>query len=137
MGSDTFTGSCLCGSVQYTIEGEAGNFFHCHCSRCRRSTGTGHASNLFVKTEGIDWSGDESLRRFFKLPEAKRFGRAFCGNCGSVIPAYIPDPGVALIPAGTLTSDNDIKPTARIFCDSRTNWSCHDDVPEFENYPTK
>jgi len=25
------TGSCLCGSVQYEIHGEADRFYHCHC----------------------------------------------------------------------------------------------------------
>ena len=45
----TLTGSCLCGAVKYAATGVATRFLHCHCSRCRKATGTGHASNLFLQ----------------------------------------------------------------------------------------
>lgn len=45
----TLTGSCLCGAVKYEATGVATRFLHCHCSRCRKATGTGHASNLFLQ----------------------------------------------------------------------------------------
>jgi hypothetical protein len=59
------TGGCVCGAVTWEIDGEPARFFHCHCSRCRRTTGTGHASNLIVPiTEEIRWTGSNSLPTF-------------------------------------------------------------------------
>ncbi len=46
MTTTTLRGSCLCGAVHYEAVGEVRRFLHCHCSRCRKATGTGHASNL-------------------------------------------------------------------------------------------
>ena len=33
-------GTCLCGAVRYTIDGELSSLSHCHCSMCRKSQGT-------------------------------------------------------------------------------------------------
>ncbi len=137
MAEETYTGSCLCGALRYEVHGEPGNFMLCHCSRCRKSTGSGNASNLFVISDSVQWEGDESLYRSFNLPEAKRFGRSFCTNCGGPLPSYIPQANVAMIPAGTLDQDIEAKPTARIFCDSRVSWSKNEGTPEFDQYPTK
>ena len=49
MTQTTLSGSCLCGAVRYEATGEPKRFVHCHCSRCRKATGTGHASNLFLQ----------------------------------------------------------------------------------------
>ena len=56
-----FEGECLCGEVKYCIDGEPTGFFHCHCERCRRVSGTGHASNLRVVSDGVNWLKGESL----------------------------------------------------------------------------
>ena len=52
----TLKGSCLCGSVQYEMAGEAQRFYHCHCQRCRKATGTGHGSLILVTpATSITW----------------------------------------------------------------------------------
>ena len=43
MSVSVFQGSCLCGTVSYEITGTPFDFFHCHCQRCRKANGTGHA----------------------------------------------------------------------------------------------
>ena len=101
----TFRGSCLCGSVQYEISGEPQRFNHCHCSRCRKATGTGHASNLLIKPGSIKWIKGEELIRAYKIPEAKRFTSRFCTVCGSQAPRYVKETDFFVIPAGSLDSD--------------------------------
>jgi hypothetical protein len=66
------TGSCLCGGVRYTATGEEQRFYHCHCTRCRKASGTGHASNLFMAGT-LNWECGEDLITTYKVPEAKRF----------------------------------------------------------------
>jgi hypothetical protein len=64
----TLTGSCLCGAVHYEISGEPTRFYHCHCRRCRKATGTGHATNLMVVPESLTWTRGEELLQRYKLP---------------------------------------------------------------------
>jgi hypothetical protein len=129
-------GSCLCGSVRYEISGEPVKFYHCHCSRCRKATGTGHASNLLLKPGLLKWVHGEELIRCFKLPEAKRFTNCFCSTCGGRVPRYVPELDAFIVPAGSLDGDAPIRPQARIFWDSRAAWSCGGDgLPEHAEYP--
>ena len=131
------TGSCLCGAVKYTVTGSAKRLYHCHCQRCRKATGTGHASNLLVEPENcITWTQGEELLGRYKIPEAERFYNCFCTHCGSPMPRVVPELDAVLIPAGTLDDESPIKPGARIFWDSRTAWSCEaGDLPVFAEYP--
>lgn len=129
-----FKGSCLCGAVTYEMEGEALAFYHCHCQRCRKANGTGHASNVRVDTPAINWLSGEDLIRSYKVPEAERFRNDFCGNCGSPMPRFFPHKGFVVLPAGTLDSELPEMSKSRIFYDSRASWSCADDLPTFSEY---
>ena len=133
----SLTGSCLCGSVQYEISGAAQRFYHCHCQRCRKTTGTGHASNMLVTPEScLIWKTGEELLRRYKVPEAERFYNCFCSQCGSPMPRVVPELRGVVIPAGTLNEEPPIQPDARIFQDSRVQWSCTgDDLPVYDGYP--
>ena len=134
-------GSCLCGTVKYTVTGNAKRFYHCHCQRCRKATGTGHASNLLIKPESslencMAWTQGEELLGRYKVPEAERFYNCFCTQCGSPMPRVVPELDAVIIPAGTLDDESPIKPGARIFWDSRAEWSCASDgLPVFAEYP--
>lgn len=129
-------GSCLCGAVQYEVSGDPQRFYHCHCARCRKSSGTGHASNLMLGNARLTFAqGEDQLKRY-KVPEAKRFTRQFCGNCGSSVARFVPELNAVVIPAGSLDSEPPIQPQARIFWGSRAAWSCDgDDLPRYTEYP--
>jgi hypothetical protein len=135
MTTQTLSGSCLCGAVRYTATGEAQRFYHCHCSRCRKASGTGHASNLFLKGT-LTWESGEDRIRLFKVPEAERFTNTFCDTCGGRVPRFVEQYGVVFIPAGSLDDEPDLGPQARIFMGSRAAWSCDDThIAEFDEYP--
>jgi hypothetical protein len=126
MAHSTLKGSCLCGTVKYEVIGEPTRFYHCHCSRCRKVTGTGHASNLFLQPAALTWLSGEERVHTFKVPEAKRFTNSFCADCGSRLPRQAKDSDMVMIPAGSLDDAPPIRPQARIFSDSRASWSCTD-----------
>lgn len=137
MEQNELKGSCLCGVVQYQVKGEPLRFYHCHCQRCRKATGTGHASNLLINKVGsISWiQGEDQLARY-KVPEAERFFNCFCKQCGSPMPRVIPELDGVLIPAGSLDSEPPIKPGGNIFWGSRADWSCSgDELPKYDEYP--
>jgi hypothetical protein len=129
-------GSCLCGAVKYKVSGETVRFSHCHCSRCRKATGTGHATNLLVApVTSITWLQGEDLLHRYKVPEAERFYNCFCSKCGSPMPRVVPELDAVLIPAGSLDNEPPIHPQAHIFWDSRAEWSCEaGDIPHYAEY---
>ena len=135
MSEITLKGSCLCGTVKYQVTGDPKRFYHCHCTRCRKATGTGHASNLFMQPGTLTWLAGETELRSFKVPEAKRFTNNFCTNCGSRMPRQAAGTDTVVIPCGSLDDDVPIKPQARIFANSRAYWSCAGDgLPVYPEY---
>ena len=58
-------GSCLCGLVSFEVSGPFDSFYFCHCSRCQKSSGSSHATNIFGKLDRIAWlSGQERIKKF-------------------------------------------------------------------------
>lgn len=134
MTESTLSGSCLCGAVTYIVTGEERRFYHCHCQRCRKASGTGHASNLFVRGE-LAWGSGKELVRTYKLPDAERFSNSFCTVCGGRVPRFVPEFNSVFLPAGSLDDEPALRPQARIFQGSRAAWSCADGLPAFDAYP--
>lgn len=129
-------GGCLCGAVTYEVSGRATRFYHCHCRRCRKATGTGHASNLFLQPGTLRYLTGAELVRSFKVPEAQRFANVFCSQCGGRVPRQAPGSDVVMIPAGSLDDEPALRPMARIFTGSRVGWSCNGDaLPAHPEYP--
>jgi len=124
MSEKALKGGCLCGAVTFELSPPLTALYLCHCTRCRKATGTGHASNMRAAPEQLRWLSGEALIGRFKLPGAKRFGKWFCTQCGSPLPRVIPEANVAVIPAGAL--DDPLPPMSRshIFWDSRAAWTC-------------
>lgn len=112
-------GSCLCGEVRYTIAGSFDRFYLCHCSHCRKDTGSAHAANLFSETAKLTWLSGEGSITTYKLP-GTRHARSFCAICGSALP-HVGTSGV-VVPAGSLDTDIAIIPDGHIFTGSRASW---------------
>jgi len=129
-------GSCLCGQVRWTLKGPFESFHLCHCSRCRKGTGSAYAANIFTRPENITWLSGEELIKRFDLPQAKRFSKCFCSHCGSTVP-YVSRTGqYLLIPAGSLDEDPGIRPQDHIFWADRACWYDQGSESEkFDAYP--
>lgn len=136
MSAALFNGSCICGSITFEITGDARAFFHCHCGRCRKSSGTGHASNIIMKPDSARWTSGEHLISSFKVPDAERFRTVFCRQCGCPLPRIAPDLSIAVIPAGSLDSEPPLGPTDNIMINSKASWSCAaNGIPAWPEYP--
>ncbi|RYG30417.1 MAG: aldehyde-activating protein, partial [Burkholderiales bacterium] len=90
-------GSCLCGSVRFAISGAFDTFFLCHCSRCRKDTGSAHSANLFSASATIEWLSGRDYVRCYRLP-GSRHERSFCGHCGSAMPSVQMDGALLAVP---------------------------------------
>ena len=134
--SHLHTGSCLCSAVKFKLEGEFKKFFLCHCSRCRKTSGTAHCANLFAPGATLTWLSGEDKLSFYRL-ENTNFARTFCSVCGSNVPTDAKTRGLVVVPAGSLDTKVDLAPQAHIFMDSRANWdeklneiTCFDQLPQ-------
>jgi hypothetical protein len=135
MASRRIEGSCLCGSVRYQIRGPVLSFRYCHCSRCRKATGSAHASNIFVDPALFRWTAGEELVTRYDLPEAQSFATCFCRPCGSPLPHATRSGKAIVIPAGSLDEDPDSRPGENIFWDHRAPWYLETgDLPRFGEY---
>ena len=122
MPSEIVKGSCLCGSVRFEIKPPLAVFRYCHCSRCRKASGSAHAANIFVPQGQFAWSAGEDMVNHFKLPGAKTFAVSFCTRCGTRVPHNIRERNEYLIPAGVLDDDPAARPQNSIFWGSRAPW---------------
>jgi hypothetical protein len=120
--STMYEGTCLCGAVKYETSGPFFRFFFCHCSRCRRSTGSEHAANIFTRAGNVKFTSGENKIKRFDLPDAEQYSRTFCTECGAPVPYTSRDGKVQVIPAGSLQNFTDRKVDANVHWDSRAVW---------------
>ncbi|NVJ49854.1 MAG: GFA family protein [Gammaproteobacteria bacterium] len=129
-------GSCLCQTVTYQITPPFKIFQYCHCSRCRKFTGSAFAPNLFVPPEQFTWLTGEAAVQRYEAPDAKYFATQFCSHCGSSLPWLVQGGSNVVVPVGTLDDPLDMQPQGNIFWQSKAPWyvdACelvqHDTVP--------
>ena len=129
-------GSCLCGSIQYEIDPPFKIFQYCHCSRCRKFTGSVHSANLFVPLPQFKWlEGQEQVGKY-DLKEAKYLTTSFCKQCGSSMPWEVKDIPNMVVPIGTLDEDPKIKPQQNIYCASQVSWYVESsELPKYAELP--
>jgi hypothetical protein len=128
-----FVGSCLCGSVAFQFERIAGPFELCHCTRCRKSSGSAFAAGLAVETKGFCITRGEELIAGYALPVVDRppaYKRFFCRQCGGPTPDPTPSGDTLEVPAGCLDGDIDAHPDRHIFVEHAPAWDAgYDTLP--------
>ena len=122
----TIGGSCLCGGVSYEVELPFRRANHCHCSRCRKHSGTfGCTQGRVAKERFRLLSGEELLRVYEPAPTSAR--KVFCSSCGSTMfGAFWPEGDEVSVRLGTLDGDPQIRPEYHSFVDSLAPW---DELP--------
>lgn len=112
------TGSCLCGAVQFQIDGDFDRMTHCHCSMCRKSHGAPFATYATCAASQFAWTaGEDAIARRESSPG---FTRSFCRHCGSSLP-HSSERG-AHVPVGCIDGDPGLRASVHIFADSAAPW---------------
>ena len=120
-------GSCLCGGVRFEITEPFLNANHCHCSRCRKHSGTFGGTQGRVPREGFRLlAGEELIRVYRPAPDAGV--KAFCTQCGSSLFGRTwPDGPEISVRLGALDGDSGIRPEFHTYVDSKAAW---EDIPD-------
>ncbi|SFR35561.1 Uncharacterized conserved protein [Yoonia tamlensis] len=74
-------GSCMCGAVAFTIDGDIATGNACHCTSCRKQSGHYWASIDVPRTALAIQDADHI--RWYQSSEKVR--RGFCDTCGSTL----------------------------------------------------
>ncbi|NQZ33642.1 MAG: GFA family protein [Oceanospirillaceae bacterium] len=127
-----YKASCLCGEVKIEISGTISDIIHCHCSRCRKSTGSAYATTGYLlKTQFLIINGQSSLKYFQSTEQIRKY---FCQHCAS--PIYSEntnDQQRIRIRLGVLDCDIIERPSSHNFVTSRACWDQFNDrLPHYK-----
>jgi hypothetical protein len=114
MQGDVRTGGCLCGAVRYSVRGDPVQVGRCHCTDCRKESGSAFSVYGQWPVEAFELSGE--LSSFD--------GRGFCPRCGSRLlnPA---DPGDELVEIRIGSLDEapfELRPEHELWVKRRESW---------------
>lgn len=129
-------GSCLCGGVKFEITRAVGPFELCHCSRCRKASGSAFTATVGVRRDDFRIIAGRELICAYEAPVrevAPAYRSYFCGRCGSPMP----NPEAATpwfeVPAGALDDDPQLRPDRHIFVELKSPWfEIADDLPRLD-----
>ena len=129
-------GSCLCGGVRFEFTRAAGPFELCHCTRCRKVTGSAFFAGLYVRVEDFRLVEGKELITTYQAPilrEPPAYRVSFCSRCGSPVPNPDGSSRLLEIPAGLLDDDPAMKPDKHIFVELKSPWfEITDHLPQYD-----
>jgi hypothetical protein len=127
-------GSCLCGAVSMQIEGALYGARYCHCTNCRKFSGTAYAAWGLVQTAQFAVTPSEAAVTKYDSGGGLR---VFCASCGSPL-WYEPNglPQFRGIPLGAIDGVGAPKPEMHVWTKSMVGWATiSDDLPVYEKHP--
>src|SRR3546814_16249701 len=77
--------SWLCGEIRFEIDGKFGPAGQCHCSKCRKVSGTDGNAVFYASAAGFHWLAGEELIERFAVPDGKGRRSNFFRRCGSPV----------------------------------------------------
>lgn len=133
------TGSCLCGTVRWEIDGRITPIQICHAARCQKATGSAFAAEVAAKRARFRWvSGQDRISRWEAPPPLLRepppYRRAFCSECGSPVPVDVEGAEYIGMLAGVLDGDLGTDAFRHIFLDQKAVWHRVADDDGLERY---
>ncbi|WP_109124394.1 GFA family protein [Dyella sp. C11] len=126
-------GQCFCGHARYRVQDAFLYAANCHCSQCRRTTGS--AFKPFAGIEREKLSMVQGADALLIVGEAEGHD-AHCARCGSLLYSVVRDGAFVHVAMGTLVDAPSIRPSKHIFTGSKAPWfTITDDLPQFTAFP--
>ncbi|WP_233888145.1 GFA family protein [Paraburkholderia flagellata] len=130
----TLRGQCLCGAVRYAVTNAFRYAFNCHCSQCRRATGSAFKPFAGIESEALRLTAGEGQTLVYGDPQAAH--DVHCGRCGSLLYSVVREGAYVHVTLGTLADTPDIRPTGHIFVRSKAPWfEIADSLPQYDEFP--
>jgi len=129
------SGSCLCGGVQYEINGSITDVLHCHCSMYRKLHASAFRTRAKVQVSNWQTVKGQDLLKFYESSPGEY--KAFCSTCGSSIyTKFDANPEIYAFPFGTLDTDPGVRAERHVFVKNKAPWfTITDDLPQYAENP--
>ena len=136
--AEVHEGGCLCGAVRYRVIGEPTFSGVCHCTLCKRGTGSAFRVAAYFNDAGVEITSGILKTYEYRSDESNRWIKTqFCPSCGTTV-TWTAElrPGGRGIAVGTFDDPNWIKPTRHGFTRSALHWMVFPPgVETFETIP--
>lgn len=113
-------GSCLCGEVEFELTGELPNIYQCHCSLCRKVSGSASNSAMLISSMNFKWI--KGISRISSNIRDSGFRSDFCSQCGSPLPNLLKNGNGYWTPAGLPEKSEKLSVAAHVFVESKAHW---------------
>ncbi len=126
-------GKCFCGTVQYAVADEFRYAMNCHCSNCRRTTGSAFKPFAGIEREklAVTQGGDKLM-----IYGDDKANNTHCRHCGSLLYSVVRGGAFVHVAMGTLVDAPSIRPSRHIFVGSKAPWfNITDDLPQYDEFP--
>ncbi|NKB63497.1 MAG: aldehyde-activating protein [Gammaproteobacteria bacterium] len=122
----------MCGSISFELVVNDGKIYQCHCSKCRKVSGSASNSAMVIDRSRFRWIGGESdIQQFV---QASGFQSWFCPTCGSPVPNLTSGDKSYWIPMGLVEGNVDARIVKHVFVESKANWEViPDGIPKFDD----
>ncbi len=125
-------GECFCRAVGYAVADEFAYAMNCHCSDCRRATGSAFKPFAGIARDRLGVTRGEDKLMIYG-GEANH--DAHCAQCGSLLYSVVRDGAFVHVAMGTLVDSPSIRPTVHIFVGSKAPWfAITDDLPQYQEH---
>jgi hypothetical protein len=126
------SGGCWCGAVGYAVTDAFEYGGVCHCSQCRRGTGSAFKPYLGIRHEELQLSpGAGQILTFGD--EGQHDER--CARCGSLLYSVVRDGAYVHVAMGSLLDSPTMRPNHHMFVASKADWDdITDNLPQFAEY---
>lgn len=126
-------GQCYCGEVRYQVQDAFVYAANCHCSQCRRTTGSAFKPFAGIEREKLTVVQGAGGLLIVGGPEGHD---AHCAACGSLLYSVVREGAFVHVAMGTLVDAPAIRPNKHIFVGSKAPWfEITDDLPQFQEFP--
>jgi hypothetical protein len=129
--TSSYSGSCFCGAVQFTVTGDPAAMGYCHCTSCRHwSASPVNAFVLWNSGAVKVTQGAEQIGTYNKTPQS---ARKWCKQCGGHIFTEHPGWGLTDVYAG-VTPEVPFKPALHVHY-QETVLKLKDGLPKMKDIP--
>ena len=130
----TATGGCLCGGTRYAVNGPLHAVMACHCSICRRWSGSFVMATRAADAD-LTITGTGTLAWY---PSSDGAERGFCARCGSSLFWRLSGGARTSIMAGTLDPPTGLRLAQHIFVGDKSDYyDIADGLPQHAGWPPR
>jgi len=117
------TGACACGALRYELT-RPPMFTHCcHCTQCRKLTGSAFALNTIIENDCIKILSGAVIVTSGPSESGRPHDIYRCASCQTAVWSdYGRRPNYRFVRVGTLDNSDAVKPDVHIFTRSKLDW---------------